>query len=184
MRTYLGEQARDIGGKFMTLLILSDTHGMRKEISHICERHKKEIMTFVHCGDAQLPAGDEILQPFIAVRGNCDFDVNLPNEQVISLANSNILVTHGHLTDVNYGLESLAKLAKEKHCQIACFGHTHRWTVTKINNIICINPGSIRQPRGRKERSYIILTELINAVRIAFYDLAGVNFYTVEEALK
>ena len=54
---------------------------------------------------------------------------------------------------------------------IACFGHSHQLGAEMVNETLFINPGSIRLPRGRRERTYVILDILESAYQLKVYDM-------------
>lgn len=138
------------------VLIISDSHGLTTELKSLTEKYAS--YTVIHCGDSELTIGDPVINNMHVVRGNCDFDQNMPDEKVISVAGVNIFVTHGHLYGVGRDLTTLSYKASEYDAQIVCYGHTHQARAEKIGNQIFINPGSIRSPRDRKEITYAILT--------------------------
>lgn len=156
----------------MEIIILSDSHGLTEELKVIKERHK-DVTTFIHCGDSELDAKSSFLEGFHVVQGNCDHDETLPLELLIQLENERILVTHGHLNQVKQTLMLLTYKAEEVNATICCFGHSHLLGVEKINNILFINPGSIRLPRGRKEKTYIHLKKQAEKYLATVYELNG-----------
>lgn len=154
------------------VLILSDSHGLTSEVEKIKQRYA--IENIIHCGDSELEMDHPVLKDMINVKGNCDFDANLPYIQQFELNKLNFFVTHGHLHDVSFHLQTLHDNADDKGAQIVCYGHTHVPGVQKIGNILFINPGSIRLPRQRKEKSYAIMEwNNINEIKIEFYTNSG-----------
>lgn len=142
----------------MKILIMSDSHGLTDEIRLVTERHKGDVDKMIHCGDSELSHNDSLLTGFSVVRGNCDFDNQLPEEVTIEAANRNIFVTHGHRYGVKNELQRLQYRAMEEVANIVCFGHSHIVYVELVNEILFINPGSVRLPRLRTEKTYVILT--------------------------
>lgn len=154
------------------ILILSDSHGLTGEVAKIKERH--EIENVIHCGDSELEMDHPILEDMINVRGNCDFDTNLPYVQQFDINKLNFFVTHGHLYDVGITLHNLHDDAANHDAQIVCYGHTHVAGVQKMNNILFVNPGSIRLPRQRREKTYAIMEwEDVDEIHIEFYTNSG-----------
>lgn len=151
------------------VLIISDSHGLTKEISEIKSRH--QIDHLIHCGDSELEKGHPVLEDMINVRGNCDFDNNLQYIEQLDVAGLHFFITHGHLYDVGLNLENLYDHAYGNNAQVVCYGHTHVAGAQKIDDILFVNPGSIRLPRQRKEKSYAIM-EWEN------FDHIHINFYT------
>lgn len=155
------------------ILILSDSHGLTSEITKIKERHK-EINHIIHCGDSELEVDHPVLKNVINVKGNCDYDAELKYIQQIDINKLNFYVTHGHLYNVGMDLQELYQDAKNNGAQIVCYGHTHIAGAQKIGEIIFVNPGSIRSPRQRKEKTYAIMDwENGNEIHIDFYTDSG-----------
>ncbi|MBS7576772.1 MULTISPECIES: metallophosphoesterase [unclassified Enterococcus] len=150
-------------------VVMSDSHGDRDIVEEIKAKYINSATAIFHCGDSELPANDQIWQGITVVTGNCDYDAAYQEVSVRNVEGHRILVTHGHLYSVNYGLSRLSLLAQEHDCDIALFGHTHIATVEKVNNELCINPGSVRQPRGYPfVPTYAIVAFLNQTVTINF----------------
>src|SRR5690625_3918582 len=154
------------------VLILSDSHGLTNEITEIKKRHQIEHM--IHCGDSELEADHPALEDIVTVRGNCDFDANLQLIEHLNIGGLQFFIAHGHTYDVGINLQNLYNDASKNGAQIVCYGHTHFADVEKIGDIIFVNPGSIRLPRQRKEKTYAIMEwEDLNQIHIRFYTNSG-----------
>ncbi len=129
------------------ILILSDSHHEREVLMRIVEKNF-DCDAYIHCGDSQLKSTDKSLQPFYVVAGNTDFDQQLPPDLMLDFEAYPLWVTHGHRYGVNWGSEQLVREAKRIGAKIACFGHTHIPYCQKIDEVLCINPGSVTSPRG------------------------------------
>ena len=81
----------------------------------------------------------------------------LSEEQILEAENRIIYVTHGHLYNVKSTLMPLSYRAQEVNASIVCFGHSHLLGAEKIGNTLFLNPGSLTVPRGRKEKSFIVV---------------------------
>jgi putative phosphoesterase len=152
----------------MKIIVMSDSHGNRSTIETI---RSKNADAYFHCGDSELSFDELLLQGVYCVRGNCDVDHRFPLEQYITLGDLNVLVQHGHLHDVNQSLLSLDYLAKEKNAQIVLFGHTHLYGADIKDDILFVNPGSTKQPRGGKSPTYAL---------IQWEDTLSVNFKNMD----
>lgn len=139
------------------VLIVSDSHGLKEELMEIKKRHFEEVDAMIHCGDSELSISDEALDGFIVVRGNCDFESRFSKEHIQEIDGYRFYITHGHLYSVKSTLMKLSYRAEEINAQIICFGHSHMLGAEMMNGKLFINPGSIHHPRGRKEKTYIIL---------------------------
>ncbi|EKN67426.1 metallophosphoesterase [Schinkia azotoformans] len=160
----------------MKVLIVSDSHGLTKDLIELKKKYRTEVETMIHCGDSELDAHSEAMSSYIAVRGNCDFDSNYANEQLVSIKSNGLAfyVTHGHLYNVKMSLMNLRYRAEEVGANVVCFGHSHIAGAELIDNMLFINPGSIILPRLRKEKTYAILEvdEAKNCV-VRFFSIDG-----------
>jgi uncharacterized protein len=153
------------------ILVISDSHGLTTELSLIRERHTNEVGLFLHCGDSELSANDPCLDGYMVVRGNCDFEEKFPEDMVQTIGKRKIMVTHGHRYQVKSTLSSLSYRAQELDAKIVCFGHSHILGAEILNGILFLNPGSIRLPRQRKEKTYCILELLDDKIIMTVYDI-------------
>ncbi|WP_106496992.1 metallophosphoesterase [Lentibacillus sp. Marseille-P4043] len=154
------------------ILIVSDSHGLTNELEQIKENLAVDYM--IHCGDSELDLDAPELSGFVKVAGNCDFDTRFPDEQLVTVANINVYITHGHLYQVKRNLMPLSYRAQETGARVVCFGHTHIAGAEKSGDQLFINPGSIRLPKGRQEKTYALMewsTE--DDVTVFFYTVAG-----------
>jgi len=139
------------------ILIVSDSHGSTEILDVLKERHANEVDQMIHCGDSELSEDNESISGFTTVKGNCDFYGDFPEEAMVEAGGYKILAVHGHLYSVKSSLLSLSYRAEEMGANIVCFGHSHLLGAEKIQDVLFINPGSIRLPRGRREKTYVIL---------------------------
>lgn len=143
----------------MKVLIVSDNHNERKIIEALPKIVHADL--YLHLGDSEFSYEDDILKAFHCVRGNTDFDMQFKDED---LYNGSIFFTHGHLYNVNSNRDMLAAKAKALGATYALYGHTHVSRVEKINDVYCINPGSIQSSRSEYPESYAILDTDKNVV--------------------
>lgn len=153
----------------MKIMILSDSHAMsKKDLMNLLQAQK--VDAYIHCGDIYMTYTGLPLPNFHLVRGNNDFG-DIPQELELTLDKKRFFVTHGHHYYVDYGVEELLEIAKEKDVDIVCFGHTHRPYLQQIDNITFINPGSCQFPRGNyRHPTYVIYDTTTDIV--AFYDVS------------
>lgn len=152
------------------ILIVSDSHRLLEELDIIKKRHQTEVDYMIHCGDSELESDQPEIAGFITVRGNCDYENKFPEEEIAEVAGQKIFITHGHLFAVKSTLMNLYYRAKELGANIVCFGHSHLLGVEQIDDVLFINPGSIRLPRGRKERTYCVLEVKDQMAVVSVYD--------------
>ncbi|OFI49407.1 YfcE family phosphodiesterase [Floricoccus tropicus] len=144
------------------IIIMSDSHGDREIVEEIKNKYNGTASAIIHCGDSELPSSDPVWKGITVVEGNCDFDSGYPEVATIDAENKKIVVTHGHLYGVNFGLKQLELLAQDKKADIAFFGHIHRPVATIEDGILFLNPGSISQPRGDHHEKMYCKLELNN----------------------
>ncbi|WP_027409508.1 metallophosphoesterase family protein [Anoxybacteroides tepidamans] len=157
----------------MKVLIVSDSHGLTKELMEIKKRHAHEVDALIHCGDSELPSGCVELASFLYVRGNCDVDSSFPKERIEDISGVRFFITHGHLYNVKMTLMNLYYRAQEVGAKVVCFGHSHLALAEMIDGILFINPGSILLPRLRKEKTYALLHIDSGQATVQFYDISG-----------
>lgn len=157
----------------MKALILSDSHGWTRQLNDIIQRHQDEIDVIFHCGDSELATSASELAGVDTVRGNCDFLGEFPEYIVKDVNGIRFFVCHGHLLNVKMTEMNLIYKAKENDAAIACFGHTHVPVAVMEDNLLIVNPGSIRQPRNYPRGTYAIIETNKTQVKVDFYSVNG-----------
>lgn len=155
----------------MKVLLVSDSHGLTSELETLMEKHQHDVDLFIHCGDSELETNHPALKNYVTVKGNCDFGQPFPEEVIKKMGNHPIFITHGHHYSVKSNLMRLSYKAEEVSADIVCFGHSHQLGAEMIQGTLFINPGSIRLPRGRLEKTYVILEILDNKYRVKVYEI-------------
>lgn len=156
----------------MKLIIVSDSHGDTSSLSLIRTRHLHEGNLFIHCGDSELAADHPLLNEYVTVRGNCDFDKNLLKDRIEPITlGARLFMTHGHLYDVKYSLMRLYYRARELDANIVCYGHSHCIGAEMVDGILFINPGSVVLPRNTKEKTYALLDINEASFELTFYEV-------------
>ena len=153
----------------MTLLVISDTHGMHDHAYDVIKRVKPDVM--YHLGDAQ-GWEDSLISladcPAECVRGNCDFASPLPYDIVTKLGKHNVFLTHGHMYDVKFSLWGLVDAAKERGCDVVMYGHTHYPLITEKEGVTIVNPGSISLPRQPGRLPSFVVCDIDNDGELHF----------------
>lgn len=145
----------------MRILIVSDTHRENYIYVKLCERYKPDMV--IHCGDIE---GSEYIIneaakcPVIMVGGNNDFFSDLKRDEEFSIGKYKIWVTHGHRYYVSMGPEIIADEARSRGINILMYGHTHRPFISKEDDLVIINPGSLTYPRQEGKRPSYALMEI------------------------
>ena len=125
----------------MKIVIVSDTHGSRKNIENVCECNPDADM-LIHLGDVEDDEDyiEAIFEcPTHIVGGNNDFFSRLPREEEFELEGHHIFITHGHAYYVSMG---------EAHLQ----------ALTIDADLVTLNPGSLTYPRQQgRQATYMVM---------------------------
>ena len=127
------------------ILAVSDSHGDRRTLSRILERHR-DANAVLHLGDgyADVVALQEEFS-VLAVAGNCDgFSCDAPPERELVIGGKRIFAVHGHRFEVKHSLLRLSLAARARQADIALFGHTHQPFLEQADGVYLVNPGSVR----------------------------------------
>lgn len=152
----------------MKILIVSDTHGEDENLDRVLLRETPFDM-LIHCGDVE--GREEYLEmaadcPVYMVAGNCDYYSDLPSEVTITIGKHRVFVTHGHGYSVSWDLDKLISAAISRNCDTVLFGHIHRPMVENIDEVFCVNPGSLVYPRQNDRRPTYAVMELLDDGRL------------------
>lgn len=144
----------------MKAVIVSDSHGRFGGIQEIIER-EAPFDVFLHAGDIQGGIGrieEWAGCPVYAVKGNCDWSGDFPNEVMVPFGSHRIFLTHGHRHAVKVEKETIARAAKNLGADIAVHGHSHIPSADERYGVIILCPGSVSEPRQPNRRpTYIVL---------------------------
>ncbi|SIS50435.1 metallophosphoesterase family protein [Salimicrobium salexigens] len=156
-------------------LIISDSHGLTEELQEVKDRHSQEVDAFIHCGDSELATDASELEGFHYAKGNCDFEEDMENEQIVDVKGVRFLVAHGHLLQVKQSLMPIYYRAEEAGADVACFGHSHTIGAEKVGDKLIMNPGSSRLPRDRSEPTYAIIEweDSSKEITVTYYHMDG-----------
>lgn len=148
-------------------MILGDElyHGARNPLP--LEYNPKEVASLLN----------EFADRIIAVRGNCDSEVDemvldfpmMATYSTVLYKDIRLFLTHGHI----YNKNNLPKLSKG---DVLIYGHSHIPIAEKKENIFIINPGSITFPKDNNPNSYGVLDEDIFKIK----DLDGNVFKSIK----
>ncbi|WP_053956542.1 phosphodiesterase [Inediibacterium massiliense] len=160
----------------MKLFFISDIHGSLYYLKKALEAYEREEADYiVILGDAlyhgprnALPKDydpkevakvlNQYQQKIIAVRGNCDSEVDqmmidypmMGEYAIVFYENKKLFLTHGHI----YHKNNLPKLSKG---DVLIHGHTHIPVLEKLDDFYLFNPGSISLPKENNPPTYGIL---------------------------
>lgn len=150
-QNYQEVEYRGVTSMSSEIIIASDSHG-RSDILPLLQKAYPNADLFLHLGDLEDNPG--AFPGWVFVRGNNDWQGDMPSERVISIQGHKIYMTHSHLFPYSRREESLARTALEHCCDICLYGHTHVSNITRKNGVLLINPGSLLMPRDGNEPSY------------------------------
>ena len=132
------------------LLLLGDIlyHGPRNDLPR--EYDPKAVTALLN----------ERQRDILAVRGNCDADIDqavlafpiLADYALLPVGGRLIFVTHGHL----YNLDKLPSLHEG---DILLHGHTHVPACAEREGVTYLNPGSLSMPKENSPHSYMTLED-------------------------
>lgn len=154
----------------MKVVIVSDTHGSHRNLEKVLEEEKPMDM-LIHLGDVE--GGEDYITaladcPTHIVRGNNDFFSDLPGEEEFMMGGYHMFISHGHYYYVSMGEERLKEEARARGADIVMYGHTHKPTLTREEDLITLNPGSITYPRQEGRRPSYMVMEIGGGDRIEF----------------
>lgn len=152
----------------MKIGVISDTHGSLTSWEKVMKSIFNNVDMILHAGDLfyygprnPIPEGyapgdlakamNQLEIPLIAVRGNCDSEVdqlvvNFPIQVPFSLCQINslrILINHGHDIDD----EKKIDLTHKWKIDLFVSGHTHLAKLTRESGVVLLNPGSPSLPK-------------------------------------
>lgn len=129
----------------MKITVFSDSHGCISTMMEAVETSLPDMILFLGDGAENITEIKKQFPqiPLKAVRGNCDHDSSLPENELVSADGVEIFMTHGHIHGVKSGsLYSLVHTAGEAGAVLALYGHTHLARLEKIGTVTTLNPGS------------------------------------------
>ena len=131
----------------MNVAVFSDTHGNTAKMVQAVRSARPDVL--IHLGDydrdTKVLRRDFPEIPLYSVCGNCDYGSGEPLSGVVSLGPVKAFLTHGHLYNVDWNVDSLVYAAQEQECQLALYGHTHRADSQEIGGVKVVNPGTAGQ---------------------------------------
>ena len=113
------------------ILVLSDSHGNRREIERIMSYQIEPLDAVIHLGDGCNDIDRRSISESCAlysVRGNCDFFTagdDIPYERTISFGDFTFLIMHGHKFFVKNDIRYAVEYAAGKSVDVLLYGHTH-----------------------------------------------------------
>ena len=132
----------------MRYLVVSDNHGDRAIIEELLANTKiKSIISFI-AAIQNLTQQMSMGNLSGCTKGIVISAQTFETKRVVDTGLDRVYMTHGHLSNVRFGLTQLALEAKRTTSNYRSFGHTHQLGCEFEQGILFLNPGSISQPRG------------------------------------
>ena len=151
------------------IIVVSDNHG-DDEILDIIKNNENDADCYIHLGDSETN-NIHLLDDFIAVSGNNDWMIDLPNAIILEIENLRFLLTHGQRFGYFDKEERMYHVLEENDCDVLLSGHTHIPNYTEYKDKIMINPGSTSWPRGGSNASYAVLFINNNKIECKFINI-------------
>ena len=160
------EQFKKSGGEQLVLLGDILYHGPRNDLP--AEYSPKKVISLL------TPLADKI----IAVRGNCDAEVDQMVLNFSILSESSYISDSGRVYAITHGhhLDEFIKNSNGK-CDAIFFGHTHVPECTEKSGTLTVNPGSVSIPKENSFHSYMTF----DGSQFVWKDLEGApyRYYTL-----
>lgn len=136
--------------------ILSDTHGhLDRQISILFQG----VDHIFHAGDigpTSILDRLSLIAPVTAVRGNTDWQLDLPETSLKTIAARKFLLHH--IVSIGDSRQPISPWLQREAPDAVIFGHTHQAQKHLSGNCLYLNPGYAGAPRTATERSVAILT--------------------------
>ncbi len=149
----------------MKIIVVSDSHGDVDILKDIVKKNPNADI-YLHLGDSCVE--EPYINPFVSVKGNCDYFSSYPEYRIIKTKRCNIYANHGHLR--SYVDNSFLK---SKDCKIYLFGHTHCHFIKQDGEYLYLNPGSTSRPRDGTNGTYMIMNIDENEIEITIKEIGG-----------
>lgn len=148
----------------MKIIVFSDSHGRTGLMHQVIEKESPDMV--FHLGDCY----EDMLElkncydiPVIGVIGNVDYPDEGPVQEMLTIKDHKLFLTHGHRYRVKHNLLNIVKKGQEIKTNVLLFGHTHIPYLTD-HQMIVMNPGSISRPReGHPSYGLLMIDKEIRA---------------------
>ena len=129
----------------MRIVVVSDVHGCFERLYRIIKKENPQMVMFSGDGNEDIDHMQFVFPDikFLTVRGNCDYDSDFKDEELVEILGRKIFITHGHIYGVKRNYHNIEIKGREEGADVAIFGHTHSPYLSKKENIILFNPGAV-----------------------------------------
>ena len=151
----------------MKVLVMSDIHGDYDSFKKVINNEDFDRLVILgdllpYSYDYEDNLEDKILgliskykSRLILIKGNCDYFLNYDGYNLYSHDEFSITINN-HVVTFTHGDRYNKGFLPKYHGDIFMSGHTHIPLISKENDIIYCNPGSIGKPRGGSSKSYLV----------------------------
>ena len=143
-----------------TIVVLSDTHGNKSDISKISNIIMESDYVF-HLGDCYVDFVDyayALKGKVFRVHGNCDYATSESDTEILTeIEGVKIFATHGHNYGVKQTREKIIKRAKELGATVVLYGHTHIAEIYEKDGVTLVNPGCMTKYSTTKSFAYVVI---------------------------
>jgi hypothetical protein len=145
----LVKEGIETGEEEVLIGVISDTHipSRAKEIPGKAFLVFQGAEYLIHAGDIvslEVIEDLEKIAPVVAVKGNMDRGINLPEMNSLEIEGWRIGVVHDSFSPWRMG--KMKRIARENAFDVLIFGHTHRPFVREEDGKLFLNPGSPTNP--------------------------------------
>ncbi len=161
----------------MRYLIVSDIHGswpcLQEVLRHFEEMNMDMLLILgdiLNYGPRNgVPEGlnapaiaealNKLSDKIIAIRGNCDSEVDQMLLQFPIMSDYAVVVDNGKKLFLTHGHKYNEANMPSLHCDALLYGHTHLWKLEKNDGVTICNTGSITFPKGGNQPTFATLTD-------------------------
>lgn len=178
----------------MKILLVSDIHGSLPALEHVLSFYERE-----HCdllcvlGDILnygprngLPEGlnpkaiaerlNQMASDIVAIRGNCDSEVDQMLLQFPILSDYSLLIDNGRRLFLTHGHIYNEQQRPSLRTDAFVYGHTHLWKLERQEDTVVCNLGSITFPKGGNVPTF----GLYDDGRLSIHQLDGTELKSLQ----
>ena len=126
----------------MKIIVLSDSHGKKTQLEKLLNLSKFDYVFYL--GDGLNDISNFNDKNILKVAGNCDWYSTEAVTRIENIANTRVMLTHGHAFKAKFLIEPMTNYALENNCSLLCYGHTHKQKYEVINGVTVVNPGAFK----------------------------------------
>jgi len=145
----------------MKIVVMSDSHGNAEAVQKVIAQNP-DADGFYHLGDGWRDFAFLTPEPgifCIGVKGNCDYNSQLPQKDVRTLDGARIAAAHG---EDFHGIADAVLFGTREKAKAVLHGHTHVPNIDFINGVFIVCPGTLKYGAVQ---TYAVLTINGDAVK-------------------